>query len=133
MHKKYRIKDRPVKVCVSCNKPIVNPKYYKSDTHTTGIKGVRSECQRLRDNEYKRSLNILRKYDHHKKPKGIFLKYCVKSERVCLKCDGKFKSLSLHNRVCEKCKAHQPDIISLRNVSLETQGMDELFDFAYQS
>lgn len=132
MHKKYRINNRPVKICISCDEPIINPKHYKADAHVSGIKGVRSECQRQRDNEYKRSLPKSRKREAYKKPVGIHFKYNIQSEKMCLKCDNKFKSQSLYNRVCEKCKGIQPDIISLRNVSLETQDVDEILDFAYQ-
>jgi hypothetical protein len=130
MHKKYRetLKNRPVKICPSCNKPIINPKYYKSNVHTTGIKGIRSECQKKRDSIYKKSLpkeKRQNKTSEYKKPKGIFNKYYIKKERDCLKCGNNFKSQSLYNRICERCKKWQPDIISLNSISLETHNIYE--------
>ena len=135
MYKKYRenLKTRPVKICTSCNEPIINPSYYKSNVHTTGIKGVLSECQKVRNAYYKKNVYTHVATDRYlRKPKGLHTRHNIQSDRLCLKCDGKFKSQSLHNRVCEKCKMCQPDIISLRNVTLETQKMDELFESIYQ-
>lgn len=136
MHKKYResLKTRSVKICTSCNKPIINPDYYKSNVHTTGIIGMLSECQKIRNAYYKKhSPKYTGTNRYIRKPEGLHTTHDTKSNRLCLKCDEKFKSQSLHNRVCEKCKMNQPDIISLKNTILETQNVGELFDFAYQN
>jgi hypothetical protein len=129
MLKIYResLKTRPVKICTSCKEPIINPSYYKSNVHTTGIKGVLSECQKMRNSYYKKHIySYVATNRYIKKPKGLHNRFNIQSERACLKCNDKFKSKSLHNRVCEKCKDLQPDIISFRNMSLETQNIKEI-------
>jgi hypothetical protein len=136
MHKKYRenLKNRPVKICKACHKPITDPDFYKADVHISGIKGVRSECQIIRDKQYKKhaykSTGAYKK-KNFKKPEGLYSKYDVQDKRICLKCDKIFKSQSLHNRICEPCKRHQPNMMTTRSVSLETSNIDELFDFNY--
>jgi hypothetical protein len=104
MHKKYRVnlKNRPVKICTSCHKPITDPDFYKADVHLSGIKGVRSECQRIRDSKYKKqaykSAGAYKK-KNYSKPKGLYEKYNIQDKRVCLKCDKKFESQSINNQV----------------------------------
>ena len=131
--RKHKSKERPVKDCQACGKPIINPDYYKSNVHMSGIKGIRSECQKNRDRVYKKSLpksKRQRRTVEYKKPKGVFSKYDVQKERECLRCYKKFPSQSLHNRVCDRCKAQQEDIMNFNNMALETSSIDELFDYS---
>jgi hypothetical protein len=130
--KKHKSDLRPVKICQSCGLPIINPATYKSNVHMSSIKGVRSECQKKRDRVYKKSIpksKRQKRTTEHKKPKGIFIKYNIKKERICLKCNKDFPSQSLHNRICERCKMLQEDIMNFNNTVLETSYIDELFDY----
>lgn len=131
--RKIRNKEgRPVKNCQGCGKPIINPKKYKQNVHLSGIPGVRSDCVKKRDSDYKKEQRALGNIKTIKIPAGINDRFNVQKTRDCLKCHEPFPSQSLHNRVCERCKRQQPDIMNFYNMALETQNINELFEFAYQ-
>ncbi len=117
------------KNCQACGKPITNPNNAKQNVHL--IPGVRSECQKKRDSDYKKAQKLLGNIKYVRSPKGLNDRFNVQKTRECLKCSEPFLSQSLHNRMCETCKRHQPDIMSPSNLALETHNIDELFYFAW--
>jgi hypothetical protein len=91
-------------ICEGCGKPVLNPRTKKTTTHTSRIKGIQSECQRLRDN--KKRKEFYKKHGHNKKkPLNRSTKKSVM--RTCLGpyCQGKkkFPSISPHHRQCNNC------------------------------
>ena len=128
--KKHRNKiGRPVKDCVACGLPIINPKKYKANVHVSNIPGIRSECAKKRDSDYKKSKNI----PGMKMPDGLLEDLNDKSTRVCLKCSEDFPSESAYNRVCIRCTNLQPDLlrISPHATVLETGNIQEMIDYGY--
>jgi hypothetical protein len=124
--RKHRSKARPVKMCVTCGKPIINPGSYKQNVCLEP--NVRSECQIKRDSVYKATLPKSKKQQRiiRKKPVGLHAKYNIKKKRTCLKCGTVFPSQSLHNRICEKCKMLQENTADVISISLGTQYAREL-------
>jgi hypothetical protein len=132
--RKIRNKEgRPVKNCQACGKPIINPKKYKQNVHLSGIQGIRSDCQKKRDSDYKKEQRALGNIRQIKIPEGLYDKYNVQKQRDCLKCHEPFPSQSLHNRICDRCKTQQPDIMNFYSIALETHNINELLEPAYQN
>jgi len=93
------------------------------------VKGIKTECQIKRDTAYK---NTMLKLLYHNKifarPTGIQAYLNKEAKRLCLKCDKPFTSLSLHNRICERCKRLQFNTINFYNITLETTSLLEFLN-----
>ena len=91
-------------ICDGCGKPILEPATNNAKTHTSRIRGIKSQCQELRDKKYRNGFNE-RNRDNVKKPLNKSTEKSVM--RVCLgpNCQGKkkFRSISIYQRQCSSC------------------------------
>ena len=97
-------KGKKVIICDGCGKPVLNPKNNNAKTHTSRIKGIKSNCQELRD---RKKRNIFNKANRDKLKKPLNKSTEKSVMRVCLgpNCQGKkkFRSISIHQRQCSSC------------------------------
>jgi hypothetical protein len=101
------------RLCCICNK-ILEYKGRNQKTCTTGVEGVKSDCQKIREQR------LRQKYKKEGRRKGEYVKPIIDTNavyglRICLgaKCLGKkkFYSPSKFVRQCERCLRLAPDYI----------------------
>ena len=129
--KKHRVRaGRVIKICKGCNEPIINPKSYRPDVHMSDILNVKSKCQIKRDRQYRiEYTNSDHRKNIFKKPDGLYDDLNIEGKRICLKCDKKFKSKSVVNRICDRCALLQPCRLDFHNVALETSSLSDFLSY----